>query len=223
MPDEMGRRPIPARELGAAQHFARTLARSGVTPNMVSGVGLVAGVGAGLLLGLTAPLPAASKVFWIVAAVLILARGLANMFDGMVAVEEGRATPTGILWNELPDRISDVAILVGAGYGLGGSFVAGWLTACLAMFVSYVRTLGTVAGATPDFSGPFAKQQRMFSVAVLAALLAITPTSWHFEWGPGATWGPMAVLLWIMVAGIVWTAMRRLRRIAKEIGHTDHQ
>jgi phosphatidylglycerophosphate synthase len=190
---------------------------------MVSGAGLAAGAGAGLLLGLTTPLPTAARALWIAAAILIVIRGLANMFDGMIAVEEQLGTPTGILWNELPDRISDVAILVGAGYGLGGSPVAGWLAACLALFVSYVRTLGAAAGASPDFRGPFAKQQRMFSVAGLALLLALAPVSWRFAWGPDAGWGPMAALLWIMVLGIVWTAVGRIRRAARAIDQTAHQ
>ncbi len=32
---------------------------------------------------------------------------LANLFDGMVAVEGGLGTPSGILFNDFPDRIAD--------------------------------------------------------------------------------------------------------------------
>jgi phosphatidylglycerophosphate synthase len=142
------------------------------------------------------------------------------MLDGMVAVEQQRGTATGLFWNELPDRLSDVALFVGAGYSLGGSPIAGWLVACLALLVTYVRALGVLAGAPADFRGPFAKQQRMFSIAILAAVLAFAPVSWRFSWGPG-DWGPMAALLWIMVPGIAWTAILRLRRAARAIDRSD--
>jgi hypothetical protein len=89
--------------------------------------------------------------------------------------------------------------------------------------VTYVRALGVLAGAPADFHGPFAKQQRMFSVAILAAVLALAPVSWRFSWGPGGDWGPMAVLLWVMVPGIAWTAMLRLRRAVAAIDHSARQ
>jgi phosphatidylglycerophosphate synthase len=223
MTGEVGRRPIPVRGLRITQRIARAMAQRGLTPNMISAIGLVAGVSAGAALGLTNAFPAAARMMWLAAAVMIVIRGLANMFDGMVAVENGRGTPTGVLWNELPDRASDVALLVGAGYGAGGSPLAGWLTACLALFVAYVRTLGALAGAPADFRGPFAKQQRMFSIAGLAFVLVFAPEEWRFRWGPDDAWGPMAAVLWIMVPGISWTAVRRVRRAAKALCQTDHQ
>ena len=145
------------------------------------------------------------------------------MLDGMIAVEQGRGTPTGVFWNEVPDRISDVALLVGAGYGFGGSPLAGWFAACLALFVTYIRAIGVLAGAPADFHGPFAKQQRMFSVAGLSAFLSVAPDGLHFQWGPNGAWGPMAILLWVMVPGIAWTAWRRMRRAAEFVNQADDQ
>src|SRR5205807_2107597 len=49
------------------------------------------------------------------AALLIQLRLLANLMDGMVAVENERAQPTGALFNELPDRLSDSLLIVAAG------------------------------------------------------------------------------------------------------------
>lgn len=223
MHEESGRRPIPARDLAITIRVAQWLAERGFTPNMISAFGLAVGVGSGLALALTQVFPEAARPLWLAAAVMILLRGISNMLDGMVAVEQQRGTATGLLWNELPDRISDVALFVGAGYSLGGSPVAGWLGACLALFVTYVRAIGVLAGAPADFRGPFAKQQRMFSIAILAALLAVAPASWRFPWGPGGAWGPMAVLLWVMVPGIAWTAVRRLRRALAVVDQTAHQ
>lgn len=212
MPSDEGRRPIPARNLSVTKRLAAALSRRGVSPNAVSLFGLAVGVGSGLLLGLTSVVPGFASALWIGAAILVLLRGLSNMIDGMIAVEEGKGTAEGLFYNELPDRISDVALLVGAGYSLGGSPVAGWLTACLALIVTYVRALGVQAGAPPDFGGPFAKQQRMFSVAAVAVVLALSPASWHFAWGPNGQYGPMAAWLWLLVPGIALTILLRVRR-----------
>ena len=50
------------------------------------------------------------------AAVFIQLGLLANMLDGLIAVEGGRMTKTGELYNEIPDRIADVVFLGAAGY-----------------------------------------------------------------------------------------------------------
>lgn len=214
---------IPARNMRATQRAARWIALRGLTPNMISGIGLAVGVGAGAAHALTQVFPGSARVLWAASAVMIVLRGLSNMRDGMVAVEQGRGTPTGVFWNEVPDRISDVALLVGAGYGLGGSAFAGWFAACLAIFVAYVRAVGVLAGAPANYHGPFAKQQRMFSVAALAAILSLAPEDWRFQWGSGGAWGPMAVLLWVMVPGIAWTALLRIRRATRFVALMDRQ
>lgn len=215
-----GRRPIAARHLAATRYLVGRLAGWGFTPNGVSLFGLAVGIGSGLLLALTSFLPGAAGLLWIASAVLVVLRGLANMIDGMLAVEHGKGSATGIFFNELPDRISDVALIAGAGYSLGGSPTAGWIAACLALIVAYTRATGVLAGAPADFGGPFAKQQRMFSIALVSVLLALAPSDWQFSWGPGGNWGPMAAWLWVMVVGTALTGFLRLGRAMAAVSQT---
>ena len=49
---------------------------------------------------------------------MIQCRLLCNLFDGMVAVEGGKKTNSGELFNDIPDRIADPLILVSAGYAV---------------------------------------------------------------------------------------------------------
>lgn len=212
MPASPGRRPIPARRWRLVQGLANRLARAGVTPNAVSAFGMAAGVLAGLCLGLSSVSPGVAPFLWLVAAGLVLVRGLSNVFDGLLAVEHGQASPDGLLWNEIPDRISDVALLAGAGYCWGGSPLAGWICACLALLVAFVRVIAVLAGAPADFRGPFDKQGRMFSVAGVAVILALVPALRGWTWGSGGGWGLMAAWLWLMVPGIALTGALRLRR-----------
>ena len=93
-------------------------------------------------------------VLWVGGAVLTALRIFANTLDGLVAVEHDRASPEGLLYNEAPDRVSDSLLLIGAGYAHGSVPELGYLAACVALFVAYVRILGRVAGAPSDFSGP---------------------------------------------------------------------
>ena len=46
-------------------------------------------------------------------------RLLCNLLDGMVAVEGGRSSPVGALYNEVPDRVADSLLLVALGYAVG--------------------------------------------------------------------------------------------------------
>ena len=95
------------------------------------------------------------------ALVLMVARGFCNVLDGVMAIEVGAATRVGALYNEVPDRISDAAVLVGAGYAIGGVPVLGWAAALGAVFTAYVRVQAQVAGASADYRGFFGKPGRM--------------------------------------------------------------
>jgi phosphatidylglycerophosphate synthase len=154
-------------------------------------------------------------------ALLIQLRLLANMLDGMVAIEGGKASPVGELYNEVPDRVSDVATLIGAGYAAGGDPTLGYLAACVALFTAYVRAMGKAAGANQEFGGPMAKQQRMFIVTVIAVYCAVVPDNWHPVWTlspspgePGLGPGLMAAALVLIILGGIVTVIRRLFRIA---------
>jgi phosphatidylglycerophosphate synthase len=162
--------------------------------------------------------PGWERLAWLAGAMMIQARLLANLLDGMVAIESGRASPVGELYNEVPDRVSDTAILVGAGYAAGGDIVLGYLAACVALFTAYVRALGKGAGAPSEFCGPMAKQQRMFTFTVLAVYCGLAPTAWQPTDASGR--GAMAAgLALIVVLGLV-TSVRRLWRIASNLRKT---
>ena len=96
----------------------------------------------------------------LVAAAAIQLRLLCNLVDGMLAVE-GFSSKAGDIYNDLPDRVSDVLILVGAGYSardLAYAPALGWCAAVLAVLTAYVRVLGGSLGVTQHFVGPMAKQ-----------------------------------------------------------------
>lgn len=208
------RRPLRSRNLKAFQLLASWLARHGVPPNLISLAGMLSGIAAGVALASTSLVPGVDRALWVAAALFIQLRLLANLLDGMVAIESGRTTALGDLYNEVPDRVSDAATLIGAGYAVGGSVTLGYVAACIALFTAYVRAIGKAAGAAQEFCGPMAKQQRMFAVTLAALYCGLAPGPWQPMWGTPPSWGVAALALALITAGGAATAARRLLRVA---------
>lgn len=202
------RRPIAARGLPPVVAAAAWLVRRGASPDAISIGGMVAALLAGLCFALTPSMPAAATALWLGGALLVQARLMANLLDGMVAIGRGIASPTGELFNEVPDRVSDTAVLAGLGWAAGQPAL-GLAAALAAMATAYIRAVGKGVGVPSDFSGPMAKQQRMAVVTALALCLAVLPTAWTLHWPAASLWG-------ITVLSLA-TALRRLVRIARAL------
>jgi phosphatidylglycerophosphate synthase len=179
-----------------------------VSPNVISCFGvLVAACAAAALIASPHADGLARVVLLLAAALSIQLRLLSNLMDGMVAVEGGRRTLTGDLYNEIPDRIADVLILVGAGYAatwVSWGEALGWAAALGAMLTAYVRLLGGSLGLPQHFSGPMAKPHRM-AVLTVACLASIVDTR------------ALTIGLFLIVIGTVVTFARRTVVIAQEL------
>src|SRR5215212_5795332 len=216
VPQRVTRRPIPARSASWATLAAHRLQRAGVRPNQVSVLGVVFAAVAAICLILAGRSEDGARIaLFVVAAAAMPARLLCNMLDGMLAVEGGLKTPTGEIYNELPDRLADLLILAGAGYAIGDVAWGpelGWAAATTALLTAYVRTLGAAAGASHHFVGPMAKPRRMH-VLIAACLLSAVGTA--FGWREEG-W-VLVVALVLIIAGGIATMVRRLRRIVADL------
>jgi len=101
------------------------LATRNVSPNAISVAGMSACIVAGFALGLACL--AYNRIFWLVAAFGVQLRLTANIIDGMVALTSRRDSKIGELYNEVPDRVSDAAVFIGAAYAYGGNVALGLL------------------------------------------------------------------------------------------------
>ena len=149
----------------------------------------------------------------VAAATLVQLRLLANLMDGMLAIEEGRQSKAGPLFNEIPDRIADVLFLAAAGYAVTWFSWAeslGWAAAVAAVLTAYVRVLGGSLGLAEHFSGPMAKPHRM-AVLTTACLLSMIEVAYGYE---GRV---LAVALAVIAAGSIVTFVRRTRLLAREL------
>ena len=210
MAQDENRRPLASRDSGWARTIARRLSTASVAPNQISMASMAMAAVAGIAFWQAGAATGGARVALLLTAALFCQfRLLCNLFDGMVAIEGGKQEPDGPFWNEFPDRVADILIFVGVGYGMGQPAL-GWAAAAFAVLTAYTRELGRNCGLSADFSGPMAKQQRMAAITA-AAVLSLAEPLWsgHNQVLTGA--------LWLVAAGAAITAIRRGATIVRRL------
>jgi phosphatidylglycerophosphate synthase len=199
------RRPLASRQTGWAAWLTRLALRTPVTPDAVSCIGMVFAT-----LGAVAFVYAPRwPLLFLAGAVLIQLRLLCNMLDGLVAVEGRRGGPTGILFNEIPDRYEDVVLL--AGFAMAGGVLSlGLVAGILAVTTAYLRAFGGSLGLAQDFRGPMAKPHRMALLTAGAIVALVERLAF------GTTDSPKWVLA-VLIAGTLLTCGRRMARMASGV------
>jgi phosphatidylglycerophosphate synthase len=217
------RRPMKTRDRAWAKFLARKAAGVGLTPNGISLLSILVAAGA-MVCFLIAPdmkSPVTIVLAWLGAAAGIQLRLLCNMLDGMVAVECGKKSPLGGLFNEVPDRIADVLILVGAGYAtsvepgvvkLFGVLPLGWSCAVAAVWTAYIRSIGAELTGKHFFVGPMAKPHRM--AALTTGCFMALMSSLMQGGNPHLV---MEAVLTVILAGSLFTCWRRLCLVSNEL------
>ncbi|WP_146818931.1 CDP-alcohol phosphatidyltransferase family protein [Actinotalea fermentans] len=172
-------KPWYTRRLGV---IVRAAVARGVSPDVFTVVGVVAGAGAGAAVALG---------WWPVALVLLVARlGGANL-DGAVARAQGTSRPWGFVLNELGDRASDLAMFAGlvvlaartgapaddAWWAWGDPVVWALVAAAAATLPTFASLALAGAGGTRLNGGPFGKTERCAVVVVATALPAAIPAA----------------------------------------------
>lgn len=199
------RRPLASRSTGWAQGLAKLLLRTDITPNVVSATGIGFAAIGGLAFAY-APLHA---WLFLVGALFVQLRLLCNLLDGMVAVEGGRGSPIGALFNEIPDRFEDSFLLIGFGYGAGMPTL-GYVAAILAVFTAYLRAFGASLDLGQDFRGPMAKPQRMAALTAGGVLAFLEVVVFHSLYIP-------TIILAVIILGTIWTCVRRIAGMSERL------
>ncbi len=144
------------------------LGRIGISANLLTGMSLV--------LAAVAAVAAAAGLFgW--AALLVIASGVLDVFDGVVARATGTATPFGALLDSTADRLSDGLPLLGIAlfYAGDGGYAALPVVAMLGGFtVSYVRARAESLGARlPSLFMRRAERVILLVLSLLAGMLPL--------------------------------------------------
>lgn len=226
---ESVRRPLASRNLKVFRMLSSYLVDQKVSPNFISFLSIVFAIVSAIFFILTNRDETSKLIisfYWILGAIFVQLRLLANMLDGMVAIEmknknihsgdSNYISKLGKLFNEVPDRISDVIILIGFGMSLGGSLVISLLASCGALLTAYIRAEGAVVGAKQCFNGPMAKPQRMFLITLGAILCSFISDNFlnGFNF---LNYKIPEIILIIIFVGTIITFIFRLYKICKSL------
>jgi len=171
----------------------RPLARLGVTPNMLTVLGVLGNCGAGAL--------AANGDFLLAGIVVLLASAL-DMFDGALARATGQATPFGSAFDATMDRVSEAAVFFGlliyfSDRGAQTEELLIFIAVVASILVSYVRARAEILGLKMK-EGAFTRLERVALMGI--GLIA------HDVSGENV----ITPVLWILAVLASFTALQRL-------------
>ncbi len=171
----------------------RPLARLGVTPNMLTLLGVLGNCGAGAL-------AANGDFLW--AGIAVLLASALDMFDGALARATGQATPFGSAFDATMDRVSEAAVFFGlliyfSDKGQETEELLIFVAIVASILVSYVRARAEIIGLNMK-EGAFTRVER---VALIGAGLIAHDLSGENVITP---------VLWILAVLASFTALQRL-------------
>jgi phosphatidylglycerophosphate synthase len=171
-----------------------SLERSRVSPDMLTLSAIPLAVLGGVCLLLSPALPFVLLVIPLVA----VGRLVLNLLDGALARRTGRMHARGELYNELGDRLADIALLAPVAFLPGAQREVVLLGVIGAVFASFAGLAPRAAGGERIYRGVLSKPGRMalLSVSAIAALL-VGPAAW-------GAFGP------ILLVGTILTAVERV-------------
>jgi CDP-diacylglycerol--glycerol-3-phosphate 3-phosphatidyltransferase len=191
--------------------IGKSLHSAGVSPDVVTGVGVVMAAGCGVAIGLGQfPL-----------AVLLLAlTGLPDALDGAVAKAAGKSGPRGAFLDSVSDRLSDGLLFAGCGWFLAGGdnprmAMLPFALYIAASLVSYQRA--KAEGLGYNAKGGLMERAERFIALGFGLLFSglFVPTLWVMLVLTAATAVFRFIKVWRQASGTVVETRRANRRAAR--------
>ena len=152
---------------------AQAAHKIGLTPNMISAIGLMLAIFSAAAYAMVQNQPPQSQpVLLLLATILLLASGFCDALDGVLARTHQQASVFGGFLDSLLDRYADAAVYVGV--IIGGLCTPIWGLIALAgsLLVSYSRARAEAAGIKMESVGIAERAERMIILAA-ASIVAI--------------------------------------------------
>ena len=147
----------------------------GLTPNMISGLGVVLGVASGFVYwqaGLAVDGPSIYPSYLVIAVVLLLASGYCDALDGALARLHNETSVAGGFLDSLLDRYVDASVYCGLIVGGLCDVFWGPLALIGSLLTSYARARSEAADVPMETVGVIERAERLI-IIVLASLLSI--------------------------------------------------
>jgi len=112
----------------------------------------------------------------ILAIILTFLRMTLNTLDGVIAIERGNLRLEGEIVNALPDRYSDIFVMLGIAFSPYCNIYIGSIAAVSVLLVSYSGMLGKAIGVNWQHHGPLGKVERLI-LMMIACIVQYTLNS----------------------------------------------
>lgn len=173
---------------------ARALAKTGITPNQLTVLGLLLTIGVAWIL---------SRGDFLLGGFLVLLSGAFDLLDGELARATGRTTRFGALLDSTFDRFSEAALFLGlmSYYANQGSYQEIMLIGAAmagSMTTSYVKARAEGLGLTCEV-GLFTRPERVIVLAI------------------GLIFNQMLVVLWVIAVLSNLIAWQRVLHVLKQV------
>ena len=152
----------------------RVAVRLGITPNVISVVAVATATAAGAVYWLAAP----GSLLYLLGALLVLANGLLDLLDGMVARQTETDSLGGDLIDHVLDRYADILLLVGLAGGTG-EFALGLAAVTGVLMTSYLGTQAQAVGLDRVYGGLVGRADRLALIGIVTGLAAFTTVSYR--------------------------------------------
>lgn len=183
-----------------------------VSPNVLTFLGLLLTFPAAALFLLSSPETETANNYLVYAGILVLAHGLLDMLDGVVARLHKKETALGDFLDHVVDRVSDIILLSAVALSPWADLRVGFLAVAATLLTSYLGTQAQAVGAGRMYTGFVARADRL-------TLLIVAPVVDHLLVAgriridiPGAEHA-LGLTLWYIAVGGVITALERFIRI----------
>ena len=181
--------------------MVRGLASAGISPNILTTVGVTINIGCGVLFGM-------GYFFW--AGIVLIVANLFDMLDGNVARLSGRVTKFGGFLDSSLDRISDMGAFLGIMMFYAGNspqhsilnVFLGGVGMIASVMVSYTTARSESLGVKAHV-GFLQRPERV----VLLIIGALSTWSWQ---STSFFANRMPQVLWVLAVGSVWTLIHRM-------------
>jgi phosphatidylglycerophosphate synthase len=183
-----------------------------ITPDWLSYLAAVITVGVAFFYSFALHHP--SFLLWAIA--LIIVRMMLNKIDGDIAFEKRSLSLKGKIINALPDRYSDIIIVVGIGISSMCSPIYSLLGIASVFLISYTGLLGKALGVDWQNQGPLGKVERLALIILftLAQYLVLVSGKTFQVFGLRLTPLEWCMVLFIILGQL--TVFNRVRGIGKE-------
>lgn len=195
--------------LSFAYSVARPMTRMGLSPNGVTGLGLLVAAAVPLLAW---QYTGSGQAWWLVLAIVAtVLTGLLDNLDGAVAVISGRTTRWGYVLDSIADRLSDAALLA-ALWALGAPGPLVVLAGLAGSIQEYARARAAAIGVSEVGVVSISERPtRVIIVAVFFALAAWSPYGIDAAgWATIGAWAALGAAL-IGAAQVCLTLRTKLR------------